>query len=410
MWDAIWIDANLATMAGREPYGAIDDGAIAVVDSRIAWLGRRSDLPGPAESLARTVHHGGGRWITPGLIDCHTHAIFAGNRTRDFEMGIAGASPQQIAAAGGGIRFTVAETRGASEEALFAGARRRLRLLMAEGVTTIEVKSGYGLDVDGEIKLLRVARALGEALPLTVRTSFLGAHDLAPEYAGRPDDYIDFVGRISLPAAARLGLVDMVDGTLERGFFNADQIERLFAAANALGLPVRAHTDQYSAGGGAEVVARNGGLSADHLEYVSREGVRAMAAAGTVAVMLPGANYTVREKQIPPIGWFREEGVPMAVATNCNPGTSPATSILMMLNMACTLFRMTAEEALAGATRNAAKALGLSADRGTLELGKVADFVLWDIDLPGELAYRIGYNPCHQVVRAGAVIHTAPVL
>ncbi|MGE0723239.1 MAG: imidazolonepropionase [Alphaproteobacteria bacterium] len=408
MWDAIWTGGNVATMAGRKPYGVIEDGAIAVTDGRIAWIGPRDALPGRAEDLARVVHDARGRWITPGLIDCHTHAIFAGNRTRDFERGIAGASPQEIAASGGGIRFTVAETRGASEAALFEGARRRLRLLMAEGVTTFEVKSGYGLDVDGEIKLLQVARALGAALPVTIRTSFLGAHDLAPEFAGRADDYIDFVARVSLPAAARQGLVDMVDATLEAGFFTAPQIERLFASAKALGLPVRAHTDQYSAGGGAEVVARSGGLSADHLEYVSRPGVRAMAEAGTVAVMLPGANYTVREQQIPPIDWFREDGVPMAVATNCNPGTSPATSILMMLNMACTLFRMTPEEALAGATRNAALALGLQADRGTLEVGKAADLVVWSIDSPGELAYRIGYNPCHHVVRAGAVIHTAP--
>ncbi|MCC7271690.1 MAG: imidazolonepropionase [Alphaproteobacteria bacterium] len=410
MWDTIWTNADLATMAGGAPYGAIPDGAIAAADGRIAWVGPHAALPDAPERLARTVRDAGSRWITPGLIDCHTHAIFAGNRILDFEMALGGAGRQEIIAAGGGIQSTVRNTRAAGEDELFVGARRRLKLLMAEGVTTVEIKSGYGLDIDTEAKQLRVARELGRRLPVTVRTTFLGAHQVAPEYAGRADDYIDWVARVSLPAAARQGLVDMVDGTLEPGHFTPPQIERLFAAAHALGLPVKAHTDQYSDGGGGAVVARNGGLSADHLEYVSRESVAAMAASGTVAVMLPGANYTVREKRVPPIAWFREAGVPMAVATNCNPGTSPATSILMMLNMAATLFRMTPEEALAGVTRNAARALGLVADCGTLEVGKAADLVLWDIERPGELAYRIGWNPCHQVIKAGAVVHTAAAI
>jgi imidazolonepropionase len=407
MWDAIWIDANIATMAGELPYGGIADGALAVEGGRIVWVGPSAALPQPPDRLARTVHSAGGRWITPGLIDCHTHPIFAGERSRDFELSLAGASYQEIVAAGGGILSTVRKTRAAGEEVLFEGARKRLRLLMAEGVTTIEVKSGYGLDVDTEVKLLRIARELGRTLPVRVATTFLGAHAVAPEYAGRPDDYIDFVAGVSLPAAAKQGLVDMVDGALESVSFTAPQMERVFGAAKALGLPVKSHTDQYAAGGGAEIVARNGGISADHLEYVSREGVAAMAEAGTVAVMLPGANYTVREKRVPPIDWFREAKVPMAVATNCNPGTSPATSILMMMNMASTLFRMTPEEALAGVTRNAARALKLDRECGTIAVGKAADFVLWDIGRPAELAYRIGYNPCHQVVKGGAVVHTA---
>ncbi|MGE0718174.1 MAG: imidazolonepropionase [Alphaproteobacteria bacterium] len=408
MWDTIWIDAHLATMAGTERYGSITDGAIATTAGRIAWVGARAALPDRPERLAREVHSADGMWITPGLIDCHTHPIFTGDRILDFEMALEGATRHEIAAAGGGIASTVRNTRAADEATLFAGTRRRLLALMAEGVTTIEVKSGYGLDIDTEVRQLRVARELGRQLPVKIVTSFLGAHQLAPEYAGDPDGYIDFVARTSLPAAARLGLVDMVDGTLESGFFTPPQVERLFAAAHALGLPVKAHTDQYSDGGGAAIVARNHGLSADHLEYVSDAGIAAMAEAGTVAVMLPGANYTVREKQVPPVAKLRAAGVPMAVATNCNPGTSPATSILMMMNMAATLFRMTAEEALAGVTRNAAKALGIAGERGTLEVGKAADFVLWRIERPGELAYRIGWNPCRQVVVAGEIVRVVP--
>lgn len=407
MWDAIWIDANLATMAGTASYGAVEDGAVAVERGRIAWVGSRAALPDAPERLARSVHSASGRWITPGLIDCHSHPIYAGERSRDFEMAIAGAGYHDIVAAGGGIVSTVRKTRLASEDELFAGARHRLKLLMAEGVTTTELKSGYGLDVDTEVKQLRVARELGRQLPLRIATTFLGAHAVAPEYEGRPDDYIDFVADVALPTAAREGLVDAVDTALESVSFTAPQVERLFAAAKALGLPVKAHTDQYGPNGGAGIIARQGALSADHLEYASREDVAAMAESGTVAVMLPGANYTVREKRIPPIDWFRDAGVPMAVATNCNPGTSPATSILMMLNMASTLFLMTPEEALAGVTRNAALALGLGGECGTLEAGKAADFVLWSIGRPAELAYRIGYNPCHSVVKAGAVVRVA---
>ena len=406
MLDAIWIDANLATMAGRMPYGAIEGGAIGIGGRRIAWVGPQAALPDHPERIAHAVYSAKGGWITPGLIDCHTHIVFAGDRSRDFEMSLEGAAQAAIAAEGG-ILSTVRATRAASPEDLFAGATKRLRRLMAEGVTTIEIKSGYGLDVEVESKMLRVARELGERHPVRVATTFLGAHDVPPEFAGRADAYIDFLIETSLPAIAREGLADMVDAALESISFTAPQVERLFAAAKAFGLPVRAHTDQYSDGGGAEVVAHLGGLSADHLEYAARAGVGAMAEAGTVGVMLPGANYTVREKCVPPIAWFREAGVPMAVATNCNPGTSPTTSILMMLNMASTLFRMTPEEGLAGVTRNAAKAIGLLAECGTLEVGKAADFVEWDIGRPAELAYRIGYNPCRRVVKDGAVVQVA---
>ena len=409
MWDAIWIDAHLATMAGSVPYGTIERGALGIENGCIAWVGPAAALPDRPERLARRVESVGGGWITPGLIDCHTHPIYAGDRSADFEMALRGASYRDIVAAGGGILSTVRKTRAASDEELFAGARRRIKLLLAEGVTTIEVKSGYGLDRDTEVRLLRIARELGRQLPVRVVTTFLGAHDVAPEFAGRADNYVEFICRTSLPAVAHEGLADMVDGALEAVSFTTPQMEKVFHAAKALGLPVRAHTDQYSAGGGAEVVARHGGLSADHLEYVSPAGIAAMAESGTVAVMLPGANYTVREKCTPPIDLFRQAGVAMAVATNCNPGTSPTTSILLMLNMASTLFRMTPEEALAGVTRNAARALGLSARCGTLETGKDADFVVWEIGRPAELAYRIGYNPCRAVVRGGAVVHTAAV-
>jgi imidazolonepropionase len=397
--DAIWVNARLATMVAG--YGAIDDGAIAVRDGRIAWAGRRNALPAALRGPSTREHDAGGRWITPGLIDCHTHLVYAGSRAGEFEQRLNGATYEEIARAGGGIRSTVAATRAAAEAALLEASRPRLAALAAEGVTTVEIKSGYGLETDGEAKMLRVARALGETLPVTVRTTFLGAHALPPEFEDRADAYIDEVCERMLPAIARAGLADAVDAFCDRIGFTRAQTERVFAAARKLGLPVKLHAEQLSNQGGARLAAQYGALSADHLEYVEEADVAAMARAGTVAVLLPGAFYFLRETRLPPIDLLRRHGVAMAVATDCNPGSSPMTSLLLALNMACTLFRLTPLEALAGATREAARALGLAREAGTLEAGKVADFVLWDVERPAELAYGIGVNPCHAVVKAG---------
>ena len=402
MLDVLWIGGNIASMeAGAGPWGAIREAALGVKDGRIAWIGPRADLPGPPGSMAREVRDFAGQWITPGLIDCHTHMVYGGDRAREFEMRLQGASYEEIARAGGGIVSTVKSTRAADEAELLASAARRLAALTAEGVVAVEIKSGYGLDVDTELKQLSVARRLGDEAGIAVRTTFLGAHALPPEFEGRADDYIDFVCTDSMPAAVEAGLADAVDAFCESIAFSPAQTERIFRRAAELGLPVKLHADQLSDLGGAALAARHGALSADHLEYTGEAGVKAMAAAGTVAVLLPGAFYTLRETKLPPIDLFRRYGVPMAIATDSNPGSSPATSILMMLNMACTLFRMTPEEALAGATRNAAMALGMQATHGTLAEGKAADFCLWDIADPAELAYRIGFNPLAEAVRAG---------
>jgi imidazolonepropionase len=400
-WDHLWVNLHLATMeASGEAYGAIADGVVAVVGDRIVWVGKRDDLPGGASRPAATVHDGGGRWMTPGLIDCHTHLVFAGERAREFELRLKGASYEEIARAGGGIVSTVTATRAASEDALFAAARPRLDAFLREGVTTIEIKSGYGLDTASELKMLRVARRLGAEAPVSVAVSFLGAHALPPEYAGRQGDYVDLVCAEMLPAVARSGLADAVDAFCETIAFTADETVRIFTAAAALGLKVKLHADQLSDLGGAGLAARFGALSADHLEYTSLDSVRAMAASGTVAVLLPGANYFLRERQMPPVAAFRDAGVPIAIASNCNPGSAPVLSLLLMMSMAATLFRLTPEEALAGVTRNAARALGLD-DRGILAVGKRADLALWDIAHPAELTYWIGHNPCHAVVQGG---------
>jgi len=411
MWDAIWLGGRLATMArptrgaedrGAEAYGAIEDGAIAVAAGRIAWAGPRTKLPGAAKDLAREVHDLEGRWLTPGLIDCHTHLVYGGDRAAEFELRLKGASYAEIAQAGGGIVSTVAATRAASEEVLLQAARPRLDALLAEGVTTIEIKSGYGLDLENELKQLRVARALGESRAVTVKTTFLGAHALPPEFAERAEDYIEAVVAM-LPAVAASGLADAVDAFCETIAFSPEQIARVFAAARVLDLPVKLHADQLTDLGGAVLAARYGALSADHIEYTGAEGVAAMAAAGTVAVVLPGAFYALRETQLPPVEALRAARVPIALATDCNPGSAPVTSLLLMLNMGCTLFRLTPEEALAGVTRHAATALGLGDSHGTLEAGKVADFAIWNIDRPAELAYRIGFNPLAYAVKGGAV-------
>lgn len=388
-------------MRPGRPYGAVDDGAIAVRDGRIAWIGPRSELPAPLIAQGTRIHDAGGRWITPGLIDCHTHLVYAGSRAREFESRLEGASYEEIARAGGGIRSTVAATRAATESALLEQSAARLTSLLAEGVTTIEIKSGYGLELEAEAKMLRVARALGERFPVTVRTTFLGAHALPPEFDGRPDDYVTEVCERMLPAIAGRGLADAVDAFCEGIGFTPAQTGRVFAAARALGLPVKLHAEQLSNLHGAALAARYGALSADHLEHLDEDGAVAMARAGMVAVLLPGAFYFLRDTKPPPVQALRRHAVPIAIATDCNPGTSPTTSLLLMLNMACTLFRLTPGEALAGATREAARALGLAAELGTLDAGKHADFVLWDIGEPAELAYRIGANPCHSVVRRG---------
>ena len=398
-WDSLWVNVQLATLAGGQDFGEIHDGAIAVRHGQIAWLGRRNDLP--AGHRAANEHDGQGCWLTPGLIDCHTHIVYAGNRSAEFEARLNGVSYTEIARQGGGILSTVRATRAATEDELFSASLPRVNDLLAEGVTTIEIKSGYGLDLVSEAKMLRVARRIGQELPLRVRTSFLGAHALPPEFSGQADAYIEMLCREMLPALVAEGLVDAVDAFCEKIGFTPAQTERVFKASQQAGLPVKLHAEQLSDQGGAQLVARYQGLSADHLEYLSAEGVSAMAGAGTVAVLLPGAFYFLRETRLPPIDALRSAGVPIAIATDCNPGTSPLTSLLSALNFSCTLFRLTPLEALRGVTINAARALGLDEEIGSLEVGKRADFALWKIDRPADLAYGIGHNPCHMVVNGG---------
>jgi imidazolonepropionase len=406
MWDAIWINARLATMAGDAPFGLIPEGAIAAADGKIAWLGPMAALPGEPAALARAVHDVGGRVLTPGLVDCHTHIVFHGDGLTDFEILTQGGTRADMIAAGGGVPGLVRQTRAASEAQLYEASARRIARLIASGVTTMESKSGSGLDLATELASLRVSRALGRAFPVTVVTSFLGAHAVAPEYKGRPDDYVAYLCDTVLPAALRESLVDAVDGFCDSTGFSHAQIIRLFEVATANGLPVKLHAEQYRDFGAAAIVARFKGLSADHLEYVSERDIDAMAEAGTVATLLPGAHWIMGETHRPPVAAFRSRGVPMALATNCNPVSSPTTSPTMMMNMACRMFGLTTEEALAAFTRVGARALGFS-DRGTLAAGKVADFAIWDVAKPGELAYRIADNPCHEVVKGGRVVYRA---
>ncbi len=392
---------RLATMQpGSVAYGLVEDGVVALGGELIHWAGARGDLPVAFQELP--VLDMGGRLLTPALIDCHTHLVAGGNRAQEFEMRLGGATYQEISRAGGGIVSTVKATRAASEAQLLEGALRRVDALIAEGVSLIEVKSGYGLDMDTELKMLRVARQIARNRPVEVRTSFLGAHALPPEFDGRADAYIDQVCIPALRAAHEHELVDAVDGFCENIAFSPQQIARVFDAARYMGLPVKLHAEQLSNSGGATLAARYGALSADHLEYLDETGVQAMAKARTVAVILPGAFYTLRETQVPPIDLFRKHNVPMAVATDANPGSSPLTSPLLAMNMACTLFALTPEEALAGTTRNAACALGLS-DRGTIAAGLRADLAVWDVDHPAELVYRIGFNPLHRRIFGGAL-------
>lgn len=392
-------NATLATMLpNTSSYGLVKTGAIAFRDGKIAWAGPETDLPAsyadwPREDL-------GGRLITPALVDCHTHIVFGGNRAREFELRLEGASYEEVARAGGGIVSTVTATRSASEDDLVSDALPRVDTLLAEGVATIEIKSGYGLDIETELRMLRAARRIGRERPVQVRTSFLGAHAVPAEYKDRADAYIDEICLPALTKAAEEGLVDAVDGFCEGIGFSPAQIEQVFKRAKELGLPVKLHAEQLSDLGGTALAARYGALSADHLEYLGADGIAAMAESGTVAVLLPGAFYTLRETQLPPVQALRDAGVPIAIATDCNPGSSPMTSLLLGMNMACTLFRMTPEEALAGATRIAAQALGL-ADAGTIEAGKRADLAVWNVGEPAELAYRIGFNPLHKRIFAG---------
>lgn len=399
MAERLITNAVLATMAPHGvPYGLLQRGAIAVSGGRIAWCGVEADLPADHAGWPRTDIEG--RLITPALIDCHTHIVHGGNRASEFELRLKGASYEEIAKAGGGIVSTVKATRGEDEAALLKSALRRVDALIAEGVATIEIKSGYGLDIETELKMLRVARRIADVRSIRVRTSFLGAHAVPPEYRGRADAYIDEVCIPALEAAHEAGLADAVDGFCEGIAFTPRQIERVFLKARDLGLAVKLHAEQLSNLGGSALAARYGALSADHLEYLEAAGARAMAKARTVAVLLPGAFYTLRETQAPPVALLREHRVPMALATDCNPGSSPLASILTAMNMGCTLFRLTPEEALAGCTRVAARALGL-ADCGVIAAGLRADLAIWDAEHPAELAYRIGFNPLHKRLFGG---------
>lgn len=386
---------RLASMCeGGAPYGLVEDAGIAIEGDMIVWAGAMSNLPERFSGWERTDF--GGRLATPALVDCHTHLVFGGNRAREFEMRLEGASYEEVARAGGGIVSTVSATRGLDEDALVEDALKRLDALLAEGVATVEVKSGYGLTIEDELKMLRAARRLAELRPVRIKTSYLAAHAVPAEYRGREDAYIDAVVLPGMDAAHAEGLVDAVDGFCEGIAFSPAQMARVFDRARELGLPVKLHAEQLSNLGGAKMAASYGALSADHLEYLDEEGVAAMAASGTVAVLLPGAFYTLRETQYPPLAALRKHGVRIAVATDCNPGSSPLASLLLTVNMACTLFRMTPEEALAGATREGARALGLAEEIGTIEAGKRAEIAIWDVEHPAELAYRIGFNPLHR--------------
>jgi imidazolonepropionase len=400
-WDALWHHVHLLPLTAADPAAAVRDGALAVRDGRIAWLGPRAALP--ADAVAAQTHDGGGAWLLPGFIDCHTHIVHAGQRSDEFEQRMQGESYEAIARRGGGILNTVRATRAAGEDELLAQSLPRVRNLLREGVTTLEVKSGYGLELHSEARMLRVARRLGHELPLRVKTTFLGAHALPPEYAGRADDYVDMLCRDMLPALAAQGLVDAVDAFCERIAFSAPQVQRLFEAARRLHLPVKLHAGQLSDLGGAELTARFGGLSADHLEEVSVAGIAALHGAGCVAVLLPGAVHFLQVQERPPVARLRAAGVPMALASDCNPGSSPMPSILAALNLGCLLLGLTPLEALAGATCHAAAALGLSDETGSLEIGKAADFALWDVERPAQLCATLGFNTCRQVVFGGEI-------
>lgn len=400
-YDSLWLNLDCATMAAGGGTGIIEDAAIGIANGKIAYVGKAKDLPADANALSDYVYDADGRFATPGLVDCHTHLVYAGNRAQEFEQRLNGASYVDIAQAGGGIMASVTATRAASEDELAAQSLARLSALFQQGVTTLEIKSGYGLDLETERKILRVATLLRDETGLRIRRTFLGAHAVPPEYKNRADDYVSYVCDEMIPALAQEGLIDAVDAFCENIGFTPAQTACVFAAARAHGLPVKLHAEQLSNQHGAALAALAGALSADHLEYLDEDGVKEMAKAGTVAVLLPAAFYFLREKQVPPIALLRRHGVDIAIATDHNPGTAPVLSPVLMLNMACTLFGLTPQEALLGMTRNAARALGLQDVCGTLETGKAADIALWDIEHPRDLAYGFGHNPCRGVILAG---------
>lgn len=398
-WDVIWTNAVIATMMPGVGYGLLENAALAVKNGKVAWIGSMSDLHAKPETLALTVRDVQGKCITPGFVDCHTHLVYAGNRCHEYAMRLSGASYEAIAKAGGGIRSTVLATRAASEEELLEQSLKRARALMQSGVTTLEIKSGYGLDLETEIKILRVAKKIAEILPLHVVTSFLGAHAVPLEYQGKTDAYVDLVCDQMIPVIAEERLADNVDVFCETIGFTLSQTEKVFKMAKKYGLGIKCHAEQLSDSGSARLAASYQALSVDHLEHLSEEGVKALAESGTVAVLLPGAFYFLRETHKPPVALLREYKVPMAISSDCNPGTSPVTSLLLILNMACTFFGLTPEEALLGVTRHAAKALGLEKTHGSLEIGKVADIAVWDVKHPEELVYYLGMDLLHDVVK-----------
>ena len=393
-------NATIATMTSQGSYGLIECGALYIGDGKIDWVGKVSEIP--SEFLQSKTEDLDGRLVTPGLIDCHTHIVYGGNRSVEFEMRLNGASYEDVARAGGGIISTVSDTRSSSVEDLVKDSLPRVDQLISEGVTLIEVKSGYGLDRETELKMLKAARQIQSERPIRVVTTFLGAHAVPPEYKDDPDTYIDTICIPTLHDANNEGLVDSVDAFCENIAFDVDQVERVFESAKEMGLPVKVHSEQLSHMGGTKLAADYGALSADHIEYATAQDAKALSIAGTVAVLLPGAFYTLRETQLPPLLDLRNEKVPIAIATDCNPGSSPLTSILLTMNMACTLFQMTPQETLAGVTKNAAKALGKK-DSGTIEIGNRADLCIWEVKHPAELSYRIGFNPLHRRIFGGAV-------
>jgi len=395
-FSTLFRNAQIATMTPGKPYGLIENGAVVISADRIKWVGAEKELPDEFAGLQGKNLEG--RLVTPALIDCHTHLVYGGSRATEFELRLNGASYEEIARNGGGILSTVTATRNASEDELLAQSLPRLDAFLAEGVATIEIKSGYGLDIETEIKMLRVARQLGKERSVRVKTSFLGAHAIPPEFSGKADAYIDFVCEEVLPAVHYENLADAVDGFCENIAFSPKQISRVFEKAKSFGLPVKLHAEQLSNLGGATLAAKYGALSADHLEFLDQTGVEVMGESGTVAVLLPGAFYTLRETQFPPLESLRKAEVPIAIATDCNPGSSPLTSILLCMNMSCTLFRMTPEEALCGVTIVAAQALGIGDEVGTIEVGKKAELAVWNVDQPAELAYRAGFNPLEEMV------------
>lgn len=403
-WDSIWINTKLVTFDQPGPYGLIKQGAIAVADGKIAWVGKMTELPNVPNQCSNIVHDAKGKSITPGLIDCHTHLVFAGNRCNEFELRLQGATYEEIAKNGGGIQSTVKATREVTEDILFALSLPRARALCQEGVTTLEIKSGYGLDFVTEQKMLRVAKRIEDTLPVTVKKTFLGAHTVPKEYLGRSDEYIAYICNVMLPQLVEERLVDAVDIFCENIAFNLAQTEKIFKVASELGLKIKCHAEQLTPSGAAALAARYHAISVDHLEYLTEEGVKAILQSGTVAVLLPGAFYFLKEKQLPPVALLRDYGVPIAIASDCNPGTSPVTSLLLMLNMAAVLFGLTPEEALRAVTQQAARALGMEKTHGTLTVGKVADFVVWDVGDVAELVYFIGMNPVIEVIRGGSLI------